>query len=63
MNYEFFIRDIDDLEKGIVQCEQNVEIFESQAETQREKKMTLAIELSKLKDKYPAWFVKLTNER
>lgn len=63
MNYEIFVRDIDDLEKGIVQCEQNIEIFKNQAKTQEEKKMILAVELSKLKDKYPAWFTKLTNEK
>lgn len=61
MNYEKFTRDIDDLEKGIIQCEQNIDIFENQAKTQQEKKMTLAIELSKLKDKYPAWFSKLSS--
>ena len=63
MNYELFIRDIDDLEKGVIQCDQNIKIFEDQAETQRDKKMVLSIELSKLKDKYPAWFIKLTNEK
>jgi hypothetical protein len=63
MNYEKFIRDIDDLEKGIVQCDQNIDIFESQAKTQEDKKMVLAVELSKLKDKYPAWFTKLYNEK
>jgi regulator of replication initiation timing len=63
MNYELFVRDIDDLEKGIIQCEQNVDIFEQQAKDQQEKKMVLSIELSKLKDKYPAWFSKLSSEK
>lgn len=63
MNYELFIRDIGDLEKGIIQCDQNVEIFENQSKTQQDKKMELAIELSKLKDKYPAWFSKLSSEK
>lgn len=62
MNYKLFIRDISDLEKGVVQCEQNIEIFEDQAKAQQEKKMVLAIELSKLKDKYPAWFSKMADE-
>lgn len=62
MNYETFVRDIKDLENGIIQCDNNIEIFENQAKTQQEKKMELSIELSKLKDKYPAWFQKLTED-
>jgi hypothetical protein len=63
MNYELFIRDIGDLNKGITQCDQNIEIFENQAKTQQDKKMILSIELSKLKDKYPAWFTKMSIEK